>query len=355
MKRTALLVLALPWIGFTGGAPAASEELRGYVAGQYEYLNPDSRREAEQGQGFRVLYGFPLVDYATLELSGRYTHSNLKFGAPSCSGSRCADSMGALGADLALSPWRGPVVPYMLIGAGAVRDSIGGSSKTSAYADAGVGAWIRVHEGWFFRAEARRAAVFKGPVDGAKVLNDTHIGIGVQYMWFTEAAEETGPVPEIPIAPPPPDTCKLDSDHDGVPDCRDKCPDTPPGFKVDANGCIEEKQTVVMLSRVLFTLNSSEVKPEARQQLDQIAAGLKAQPTVTLEIGGHTCNIGTEQYNLGLSKRRAEAVRSYLVEQGIDASRLKAEGYGEFSPIADNNTEEGRQQNRRVEFRIMSK
>jgi len=352
MKRTALLVLALPCMLLAGMAHA-SEELAGYVAGQYEYVNPDSRRASEQGQGFRVLYGFPIVDYATIELSGGYTHANLKFDAPSCSGSRCVDNMASLGADLALSPWRGPVTPYMLIGFGGVRDSIGGSSETNAYANGGAGVWVRVYDGVFFRGEVRRTAVFGGgPVDNAKVINDTHVGLGIQYMWFHPVAEAA---PPPPVAPAPPDACKMDSDGDGVADCHDRCPDTPRGFKVDRDGCIEEKQTVIMLSTVLFTLNSSDLKPEAKKQLDQIASGLKAQPTVTVEIGGHTCNIGTEQYNLALSKRRANTVRDYLVQQGIDASRLTAEGYGEFSPVASNDTEEGRQQNRRVEFRILSK
>ena len=356
MKRTALLLLALPWIGLAGTANAASEELRGYVAGQYEYLQPDSRRDAEQGQGFRALYGYPLVDYASLELSARYTHANLKFGSPSCDGGNCVDNMFALGGDIAISPWRGPVAPYMLLGIGGVNDSIGGGHETSFYADAGAGVWVRLYNSLFLRAEVRRAAVFNGgPVNDAKVLNDTHVGLGLQYMWFREVIHAKPYRAPVPVTPPPPDPCKIDSDHDGVPDCRDKCPDTPPGFKVDAQGCIEEKQTVIMLSRVLFSLNSSDLKPEAKQQLDQIVAGLKSQPGVTLEVGGHTCNIGTEQYNMALSKRRAESVRSYLVEKGIDASRLSSEGYGEYSPIASNDTEEGRQQNRRVEFRILSK
>ncbi len=353
MKRIALLVMALLPAGWSAPSVAASEELRYYVGGQYEFVNLDSRRAADQGQGGRIFFGFPVVDYATLELSARYTHANLKFGNVNCPGTTCEDSMWALGTDLMLSPWRGPVAPYMIIGIGGVRDAIGGSGETSLYANAGAGFWVRIWDSWFFRAEARRAGVFGGgPIDGATTLNDTHIGIGLQYMWFRTIAQAPRP---LPIAPPPADPCKLDTDRDGVPDCRDRCPNTPPGFKVDADGCIIEKQTVVMLNRVLFTLNSSDLKPEAAEQLDQVVAGLKAQPTVTLEVGGHTCNIGTESYNLALSRRRAEAVRTYLLQHGLDASRLSAEGYGEFSPIANNETEEGRQQNRRVEFRILSK
>jgi OmpA-OmpF porin, OOP family len=350
MKRIALLVMACLSAGWSCLAIAASEELRFYAGGQYEYVNPDSRRAAEQGQGFRVFFGYPLVDYTTLEASFRYTHADLKFGNPNCNGA-CEDDMIALGADLTFSPWRGPVSPYMLLGIGGVRDAIDGGSETSFYGNAGAGFWVRIWDGLFGRVEARRAAVFGGgPVAGPTTLNDTHVGVGLQYMWFREVA--AAPRPKLP---PPPDPCRFDQDNDGVNDCLDKCPDTPPGFKVDEKGCIVEKQTVVMLNRVLFTLNSSDLKPEAAQQLDQVVAGLKSQPTVTLEVGGHTCNIGTEQYNLALAHRRAEAVRKYLVDHGVEASRLSAEGYGEFSPIANNETEDGRQQNRRVEFRILTK
>ena len=348
MKRMTLLMMALLCAAWSGLAAAAEERLLGYVGGQYEYMNPDSRRDSEQGKGFRLIGGYPIVDYMSVELSARYTNADLKFG------NGLKDKMWALGADLALSPWRGPVVPYMLIGGGGVRDEIGGGSKTSGYVNGGVGVWVRLWQGLFARAEARRTAVFGGgPVNNATTLNDTHVGVGLQYMWF-KAVPQEAPV-AAPGPAPAPDLCAVDSDNDGVPDCRDKCPNTPPGFKVDAEGCIVEKQTVIMLNRVLFTLNSADLKPEAAQQLDQVVAGLKSQPTVTLEVGGHTCNIGTESYNLGLSRRRASAVRDYLTAHGIDGSRLTAEGYGEYSPIASNETEEGRQQNRRVEFRILSK
>ena len=346
MKRMTLLMMALLCAAWSGLAVAAQERLLGYVGGQYEYMNPDSRRDAEQGKGFRLFGGYPIVDYATVELSARYTNADLKFGGLS-------DKMWALGADLALSPWRGPVAPYMLIGGGGVRDKIGGGSTTNAYLNGGIGIWVRIWEGLFFRGEVRRTAVFGGgPVNSANTLNDTHVGLGVQYMWF-KAVPQAAPVALAPA--PASDSCAIDSDHDGVADCHDRCPNTPPGFKVDAEGCIVEKQTVIMLSRVLFTLNSAELKPEAAQQLDQVVAGLKSQPTVTLEVGGHTCNIGTESYNLGLSRKRADSVRDYLIAHGVDGSRLTAEGYGEYSPIASNDTEEGRLQNRRVEFRILSK
>jgi OOP family OmpA-OmpF porin len=352
MKRTTLAVYALlALLSWSSLASAASQEkLIAYVGGQYEFMNPDSERNADQFQGGRLFFGYPIVDYASLELSGRYLQGDLK------SFPGLDDKQIGLGLDLVLSPWRGPLVPYMLLGGGGVRDEVDSNDETNGYVNAGIGFWTRLWQGLFLRTEVRRTAVFGGTTatGDQTTLNDTHVGVGLQYMWIKEIAEPTPP-PRIVPPPPPPDPCASDSDGDGVPDCRDVCPDTPRGFKVDARGCIEEKQTVVVLSRVLFDLNSSTLRPEAAAELDKIVQGLKSQPTVRVEIGGHTCNIGTEPYNLGLSRRRAEAVQSYLVSHGIDASRLTAEGYGEFSPIVSNDTESGRQQNRRVEFRILSK
>ncbi|UCC66415.1 MAG: OmpA family protein, partial [Deltaproteobacteria bacterium] len=86
--------------------------------------------------------------------------------------------------------------------------------------------------------------------------------------------------------------------------------------------------------------------------LDQQVAKLKENPTVRVEIAGHTDITGPEAYNQGLSERRARAVMEYFISRGISADRLKAVGYGESSPIAKNETREGRAKNRRVEMRI---
>jgi OOP family OmpA-OmpF porin len=147
--------------------------------------------------------------------------------------------------------------------------------------------------------------------------------------------------------------CPLDSDGDGVPDYLDKCPGTPKGFKVDASGCIIE-QTVI-LRAVNFEFNSDKLTPAARDTLDSVAAGLTGQSSLNVEIAGYTDSVGSAPYNLALSKKRAESVRSYLVSKGLSASRLVAKGYGKTKPIADNKTEEGRAENRRVEFAVLTK
>ena len=153
------------------------------------------------------------------------------------------------------------------------------------------------------------------------------------------------PVPAARPAPP------ADSDGDGVPDNRDKCPDTPAGRIVDADGC--EKEMLVELNDVHFDFDKATLKPEARRLLDEGAQALEEHRGVRIEIAGHTDAIGTESYNQGLSERRARAVHEYMVSQGIDADRMSWKGYGESRPIADNDTPEGRALNRRVELRIL--
>jgi outer membrane protein OmpA-like peptidoglycan-associated protein len=160
------------------------------------------------------------------------------------------------------------------------------------------------------------------------------------------------PPPPAPVTPPPPPQPPADSDGDGVPDPLDKCPNTPHGFKVDANGCII-KQTVV-LQAVNFKTNSDQLTDTAQQKLDEVAAGLVGQPTLKVEIDGHTDSTGSKAYNMKLSERRAASVRKYLVSKGVDPSNLTSRGFGPTKPVASNATAEGRAQNRRVEFVVVS-
>ena len=107
-------------------------------------------------------------------------------------------------------------------------------------------------------------------------------------------------------------------------------------------------------SGLLFGFDSSEIQPDARDNLTQLAASLNQYPDSDIVIVGHTDSIGNEEYNLGLSNRRSEAAKTYLVSRGIPASRIQAQGRGELEPIADNDLEEGRDQNRRVEVAIIA-
>ncbi len=110
---------------------------------------------------------------------------------------------------------------------------------------------------------------------------------------------------------------------------------------------------VVLNADTFFDFDKDTLKPEGRQVLDQVASQVDTLNLETLIAVGHTDSIGSEQYNQGLSERRANSVKTYLVGKGIPADRICTEGKGESSPVASNATREGRAQNRRVEIEIV--
>jgi outer membrane protein OmpA-like peptidoglycan-associated protein len=120
------------------------------------------------------------------------------------------------------------------------------------------------------------------------------------------------------------------------------------------NLILETRETarglIVNVSDVLFDTGSANLKPGAREKLARVAGVLLAHPGLTLEVDGHTDNVGTEDYNQDLSERRAQSVRSYLTQQGIPRDAITAMGFGETSPVVSNDTAAGRQRNRRVEL-----
>lgn len=122
-----------------------------------------------------------------------------------------------------------------------------------------------------------------------------------------------------------------------------------PGAKVERVG---EGILVTFDTGLLFGLDSAVVRPAAQTNLRNLAANLDKYPDTDLLIVGHTDSTGTESYNLALSKRRAMAVSDYLAAQGVARTRLRMDGRGELEPVASNATEDGRQQNRRVEVAI---
>lgn len=143
--------------------------------------------------------------------------------------------------------------------------------------------------------------------------------------------------------------CPLDSDGDGVADYLDKCPGTLSGIQVDMTGCpvpITEKVSIEL--NVEFEFDRAEVKNIYGEHITKVANFLSTYPDVNAVIEGHTDSKGTDAYNMKLSQQRADNVMKYLVAKGISASRLTAKGFGESMPISDNNTDEGRQKNRRV-------
>src|SRR5690606_32123280 len=111
----------------------------------------------------------------------------------------------------------------------------------------------------------------------------------------------------------------------------------------------------VNLHNVLFKQSTAELLPESNDELDMVVEFLKYNPTVEIELEGHTDNFGSKQANLKLSQERVDVVKKYITSKGISPKRIKGIGYGGARPIAPNYNDEGRRQNRRVEFKIIKK
>jgi OOP family OmpA-OmpF porin len=164
--------------------------------------------------------------------------------------------------------------------------------------------------------------------NGADLLSDDAMAEFVEKVFLTKKPMAAG--------------CP-DADGDGVCDDVDQCPGTPKGARVGANGCW-------IIGEVLFDFDKSIVKPEWYQLLDEVADILNANSGLRVILEGHTDSVGTEAYNIGLSKRRAASVKAYLEAKGIAQDRLASVGYGEEKPAASNDTKEGRALNRRTEI-----
>ncbi len=190
--------------------------------------------------------------------------------------------------------------------------------------------------------------------DGAPDLDNDQDGIPDSLDLAPNEAEDIDGFQDEDGAP------DLDNDGDGIPDIKDKAPNQPETFNgyQDDDGVPDEKPVApileegqsIVLEGVTFQLGKYELTENAKTILRNVGESLKANPDVYLEIRGFTDNTGSAETNLRISQRRADAVRDFLIDIGIEAVRLKSVGYGEADPIASNSTKEGRAKNRRIEF-----
>ncbi|MFY0651355.1 MAG: OmpA family protein [Cyclobacteriaceae bacterium] len=148
----------------------------------------------------------------------------------------------------------------------------------------------------------------------------------------------------------------VDSDGDGVPDDKDDCPHEIGTAEND--GCpeldaAEKKVLQDALQGVKFKTGSAELLSDSYEKLDKVVLLMKKHEDFKLKISGYTDNTGNAEINRKLSDDRAHSCEKYIIDHGIDASRIMAQGYGDSNPIADNNNDAGRAQNRRVEFELV--
>lgn len=233
----------------------------------------------------------------------------------------------------------------------------------------GLGLQYDFTESLAFRAEAEQYRI-NDAFSEKKGTNFYSAG-----LVYTFGGSESSPAPRreepMPVKPAPVDTdgdgvtdnndrcpntprgvavdstgCPLDGDGDGVTDANDQCPNTPAGQKVNTVGC----HVILSLEGVNFAYNSAALSATAENKLNTAIDMLKGNPAMNIVVEGHTDNVGSDAYNMSLSERRAQSVGNYLVRNGINNNRLIVKGMGENLPVASNDTDAGRAQNRRVDL-----
>jgi OOP family OmpA-OmpF porin len=239
--------------------------------------------------------------------------------------------------------------------------------------DAGVGVKYAMTKNWALKAEA----IYLAKVDNrhnAYSDNNLITLVGLNYSFGYEPKPQAKEVVEEVVVVAA--VIEKDSDADGVYDSLDKCPDTPAGTRVNAQGCpvvldddqdgvVNEKDLcpntpmgekvdtngcpLVVNLEINFANDSAEIPAEANVLLDKYAAFLKRNTNYSAKIVGYTDSRGSEAYNQKLSQRRAKAVMDALIQRGVDPKQLSAIGMGELNPVASNDTPEGRAKNRRIE------
>lgn len=386
----------------TAGTVAQASGLPSYGAFMASYILPDSNRNADHGWGGQLTYGIPLSNMAALELALHGNTSRQQTNA------QLYDRAYGLGVDARFGPQDWFTSPYLVMGVGAMLEDIQLQETTSPYANLGLGVIQQLNSsGLSMRLEARLFHVVNDEsVAGQDSLQDGRIHIGLQQDFGPRPAPPSvqAVVPAAPVVPTAdgdgdgipdaqdqcpatpaglavgPDGCVTDADGDGVIDAMDACAQTPAGVVVDARGCVADSdgdgvpdnqdacpntltqfrvdergcaiQQSAILEQVHFAVGTANLDINARTLLNDVTLCLKGQPSMRLELVGHTDDQGSQQYNLTLSQRRAAAVRDFLIADGIDPARLTSEGYGEFQPIAENTSAEGRERNRRVEVKV---
>jgi len=245
--------------------------------------------------------------------------------------------------------------PFLSLGTGVTRIT-GENSRTTHPTwgtHLGVGFRSMLSPNFALRVDGRMGIEHYADLPGAKTAYNSLATIGFSY--FGTGRRRPPGAPPCPACerqrvrvdtvrvfvqppPPPPHRCE----H-GI---------APAGVPTDEFGCIILRDTL-LLERVHFEFDKSEITPTAIPILDRVAESMNAHPEAFFEIAGHTDSVGTFAYNFLLSARRAAAVRDYLIKQGVPAYKMTAVGYGEGFPIAPNATVEGRALNRRgIELRV---
>ncbi|WP_263834006.1 OmpA family protein [Sulfurospirillum oryzae] len=210
-------------------------------------------------------------------------------------------------------------------------------NKDSMFAQYGGGVKYWVTDSFALKAEVRHAVKF------THSDNNLFYSLGFTIPFDAKSAPVAAKAAPV-AAPVAAAVAPKDSDGDGVYDDKDKCPNTPKGTVVDADGCPK-----IIRLHVKFDFDKSAVKPEFMPEIQKVADFMKQNPGYSVVLEGHTDSKGSDAYNQKLSDQRAKAVAKALGTLGIANAKITTEAYGESKPVATNDTEAGRAENRRVD------
>ena len=330
-----------------GVANAADETGKWYINPMYGYTWLDDARNVDDDDSWGLGIGKHLSKHWSLELNGFFGADDYNNDATGLSLEQSAYSLDAL----VVFARENTVSPYITFGAGYIENDFNGVDIDGPLAQVGLGLMIDVGQNAAktFVFQLRPEAKVRYDWADTPAHDDFHdyiVNLGFAFNFGPPPYEPPPPAPPAPPPPPPPPPPPADTDGDGVLDPQDQCPGTPRGVAVDAVGC--PRKGSVTLHGVTFEFNSHTLTAESRPLLDEVAADLKKNPRLKVQLEGHTDSVGRDAYNLTLSQKRADSVREYLISQGVNPANLTAKGFGETQPTADNSTEAGRAENRRV-------
>jgi OOP family OmpA-OmpF porin len=329
-----------------------------YLSALSGYADP-SRALGTTASGFTFsgIYGHQFVPHLSIEanIQGSVFETGRNKGTDYYQNGATADMVYSFGARGAA--W---LTPFVLAGGGGVYDDFYPRDRAGAAAVADVGAGVVTRplfsNGIKLRFDVRYVHDFtEGGHPERRFLGGIDIPLGrvdhqVEFVQGKTEIHEVVREVVKEVARP-----WVDSDGDGVDDEHDLCPNTPRGLRVDSQGCAIEGQTMT-LSGVTFEFNKARLTPNAETILDLVSRAFAGQPSLRVEIAGHTDSIGSAASNLRLSQMRAESVRNYLIMRGARPDQLAAHGYGKSQLLINpENGEQDRERNRRVELRVLSR
>lgn len=321
----------------------AAQDNRWYIAPFASYLNTGGDRDATDGWGGGLGVGKMIDEHFNVELKGFYQGFNGINGSWDLAGGS---------ADLQYYLFREKLSPYAVVGLGAMNSCVSANCGIGFIGEAGLGLSYEFNDNLLIRSDVRyryNNNLNAQVQPGTEEFHDMTINFGVVIPFGDKPKYPTAETkaPLAPVAVAPIDNCATrDSDSDGVTDCVDQCPNTVKGSLVNGKGCTVK----LVLKGEHFKYDSAELGLNAKELLDGVAADLIAYPEKNeVEVQGHTSSEGSDAYNMKLSQRRANSVVQYLKSKGV-TNKLTAHAYGERQPIADNSTEAGKSENRRVEL-----